>query len=293
MPQATASGAEYSDRRYIAAAMRAPMLERDYEVDLGRRWRDEEDHTALNELVESHVRLVVRIASGFRRYGLPVSDLIQEGNVGLLRAAKRFDPERKVRFSTYASWWILAGIQEYIIRNSSIIRIGTTPAQKSLFFNLRKLRAKIAGDLVGLMTNAERQIIATELKVPLAAVERMEAHFSAPDRSLNDSIGDDGGSALQDFLADERPNPEENVTEFHDSAVRASWLHNAIDGLSPREKDIIQLRFLDDEKITLAEIGQNYGVTKERIRQIEGRALKKLKAVLSEEQGDAIMLGTA
>jgi RNA polymerase sigma-32 factor len=269
------------------------MLERDYEVDLGRRWRDEEDHTALNELVESHVRLVVRIASGFRRYGLPVSDLIQEGNVGLLHAAKRFDPEREVRFSTYASWWILAGIQEYIIRNSSIIRIGTTPAQKSLFFNLRKLRAKIAGDLVGLMTNAERQIIATELKVPLAAVERMEAHFSAPDRSLNDSIGDDGGSALQDFLADERPNPEENVTEFHDSAVRASWLHNAIDGLSPREKDIIQLRFLDDEKITLAEIGQNYGVTKERIRQIEGRALKKLKAVLSEEQGDAIMLGTA
>jgi RNA polymerase sigma-32 factor len=293
MPQATASGAEYSDRRYIAAAMRAPMLERDYEVDLGRRWRDEEDHTALNELVESHVRLVVRIASGFRRYGLPVSDLIQEGNVGLLHAAKRFDPEREVRFSTYASWWILAGIQEYIIRNSSIIRIGTTPAQKSLFFNLRKLRAKIAGDLVGPMTNAERQIIATELKVPLAAVERMEAHFSAPDRSLNDSIGDDGGSALQDFLADERPNPEENVTEFHDSAVRASWLHNAIDGLSPREKDIIQLRFLDDEKITLAEIGQNYGVTKERIRQIEGRALKKLKAVLSEEQGDAIMLGTA
>ena len=293
MPQATASGAEYSDRRYIAAAMRAPMLERDYEVDLGRRWRDEEDHTALNELVESHVRLVVRIASGFRRYGLPVSDLIQEGNVGLLHAAKRFDPEREVRFSTYASWWILAGIQEYIIRNSSIIRIGTTPAQKSLFFNLRKLRAKIAGDLVGPMTNAERQIIATELKVPLAAVERMEAHFSAPDRSLNDSIGDDGSSALQDFLADERPNPEENVTEFHDSAVRASWLHNAIDGLSPREKDIIQLRFLDDEKITLAEIGQNYGVTKERIRQIEGRALKKLKAVLSEEQGDAIMLGTA
>ena len=293
MPQTTATGAEYSDRRYIAAAMRAPMLERDYEVGLGRRWRDDEDHTALNELVESHVRLVVRIASGFRGYGLPVSDLIQEGNVGLLQAAKRFDPEREVRFSTYASWWIIAGIQEYIIRNSSIIRIGTTPAQKSLFFNLRKLRAKIAGDLVGPMTNAERQTIANELKVPLAAVERMEAHFSAPDRSLNDTIGDDGSSALQDFLVDERPNPEENVTEFHDSAVRASWLHNAIDGLSPREKDIIQLRFLDDEKITLAEIGQNYGVTKERIRQIEGRALKKLKAVLSEEQGDAIMLGTA
>lgn len=293
MPQTTATGAEYSDRRYIAAAMRAPMLERDYEVDLGRRWRDDEDHTALNELVESHVRLVVRIASGFRGYGLPVSDLIQEGNVGLLQAAKRFDPEREVRFSTYASWWILAGIQEYIIRNSSIIRIGTTPAQKSLFFNLRKLRAKIAGNLIGPMTNAERQIIATELKVPLAAVERMEAHFSGPDRSLNDTIGDEGGSALQDFLVDERPNPEENVTEFHDSAVQASWLHNAIDGLSPREKDIIQLRFLEDSKVTLAEIGQNYGVTKERIRQIEGRALKKLKAALSEDQGMTLTLGSA
>jgi RNA polymerase sigma-32 factor len=293
MPQATSSGAEYSDRRYIAAAMRAPMLERDYEVDLGRRWRDEEDHAALNELVESHVRLVVRIASGFRGYGLPVSDLIQEGNVGLLQAAKRFDPEREVRFSTYASWWILAGIQEYIVRNSSIIRIGSTPAQKSLFFNLRKLRARIAGNLVGLMTNEERQIIAGELKVPLAAVERMEAHFSAPDRSLNSSIGDEDGDSLLDFLADDRPNPEQYVTERHDSAVRASWLHNAIAGLSERERNIIQLRFLDDKKITLKEIGENYGVTKERIRQIEGRALKKLKAVLSEEQSNAPVMGNA
>ena len=293
MPQATSSGAEYSDRRYIAAAMRAPMLERDYEVDLGRRWRDEEDHAALNELVESHVRLVVRIASGFRGYGLPVSDLIQEGNVGLLQAAKRFDPEREVRFSTYASWWILAGIQEYIVRNSSIIRIGSTPAQKSLFFNLRKLRARIAGNLVGLMTNEERQIIAGDLKVPLAAVERMEAHFFAPDRSLNSSIGDEDGDSLLDFLADDRPNPEQYVTERHDSAVRASWLHNAIAGLSERERNIIQLRFLDDKKITLKEIGENYGVTKERIRQIEGRALKKLKAVLSEEQSNAPVMGNA
>ena len=293
MGQTTSNAGDQGDRRYIASAMRAPMLEREYEVELGRRWRDENDQTAVNELVESHVRLVVRIASGFRGYGLPVNDLIQEGNLGLLQAAKRFDPEREVRFSTYASWWILAGIQEYIVRNSSIIRIGTTPAQKSLFFNLRKLRARIAGNLEGLMTNDEREIIAKELKVPLAAVERMEAHFSAPDRSLNASIGDDDGDRLQDFLADDRPNPEENVIETHDSAVRASWLHDAMDGLSERERDIIQLRFFDDEKITLAEIGQSYGVTKERIRQIEGRALKKLKAVLSEEQDDEMMLGNA
>ena len=293
MGQTTSNAGDQGDRRYIASAMRAPMLEREYEVELGRRWRNENDQTAVNELVESHVRLVVRIASGFRGYGLPVNDLIQEGNLGLLQAAKRFDPEREVRFSTYASWWILAGIQEYIVRNSSIIRIGTTPAQKSLFFNLRKLRARIAGNLEGLMTNDEREIIAKELKVPLAAVERMEAHFSAPDRSLNASIGDDDGDRLQDFLADDRPNPEENVIETHDSAVRASWLHDAMDGLSERERDIIQLRFFDDEKITLAEIGQSYGVTKERIRQIEGRALKKLKAVLSEEQDDEMMLGNA
>ncbi len=293
MGQTTSNAGDQGDRRYIASAMRAPMLEREYEVELGRRWRDEKDQTAVNELVESHVRLVVRIASGFRGYGLPVNDLIQEGNLGLLQAAKRFDPEREVRFSTYASWWILAGIQEYIVRNSSIIRIGTTPAQKSLFFNLRKLRARIAGNLEGLMTNDERETIAKELKVPLAAVERMEAHFSAPDRSLNASIGDEDGDRLQDFLADDRSNPEENVIEMHDSAVRASWLHDAMDGLSERERDIIQLRFFDDEKITLAEIGQSYGVTKERIRQIEGRALKKLKAVLSEDQDEEMMLGNA
>lgn len=293
MAQTSSNNAEYGDRRYIAAAMRAPMLERDYEVDLGRRWRDRKDEAALGELVESHVRLVVRIASRFRGYGLPVGDLIQEGNIGLLEAAKRFDPEREVRFSTYASWWILAGIQEYIVRNSSIIRIGTTPAQKSLFFNLRKLRAKIAGDLVGLMTDAERQVIARELKVPIAAVERMEAHFSGPDRSLNASVGDDDGDALQDFLPDSRPTPEENVIEMHDSSARASWLHSALDALNPREKDIIQLRFLDDEKVTLAEIGESYGVTKERIRQIEGRALKKLKAALAANHGEDAMIGNA
>ena len=133
-----------NDRRYISAAMDAPMLERQYESNLGRRWRDDQDADALHELIEAHIRLVVRIASKYKGYGLPIGDLIQEGNTGLLEAANRFDPERNVRFSTYATWWIMAAMQEYIVRNSSIVRIGTTPAQKSLFFNLRKLRAKIA-----------------------------------------------------------------------------------------------------------------------------------------------------
>jgi RNA polymerase sigma-32 factor len=283
-----------AERRYIAAAMRAPMLEREYEVELGKRWRDREDESALDELVESHVRLAVKIASGFKGYGLPLNDLIQEGTVGLIQAARRFDPDREVRFSTYASWWILAAVQEFIIRNSSIVRIGTTPAQKSLFFNLRRLRAKIAADLVGPMSDDERRIIAGELNVPLPAVERMEAHFSAPDRSLNAFIGEEErGDALQDLLPDERPTPEETVTENHDRAFRNRWLHKAIENLTGREQEIIRKRFLGEKKSTLAEIGEQFGVTKERIRQIESRALKKLKASLKEGTTAPELFGNA
>ena len=153
------SSVESSDRRYIAAMMRVPLLERDYEIDLGRRWRDEADEAALQQLVTSHVRLVVRIAVGFKGYGLPIADMIQEGNIGLLEAAKRFDPERNVRFSTYASWWILAGIQEYIVRNASVVRLGTTPSQKSLFFKLRRLRAKLGDVRGGPMSDENRKTI--------------------------------------------------------------------------------------------------------------------------------------
>jgi len=292
MAYTVSQGPSDSDRHYIAAAMRAPMLERDYEADLGRRWRDQQDEKALSELVTSHIRLVVKIASGFRGYGLAVSDLIQEGNIGLLEAAKRFDPERDIRFSTYASWWILASIQEFIIRNVSIIRLGSTPAQKKLFFNLRRLRAKIADNSGGPMSDQNRQEIADILKVPLAAVERMEAHISGPDRSLNMPMGGEDGSGdeLQNFLVDERPTPEQNVTDTHDSAIRSRWLHDAMNNLTPREKDIIQHRYLQDGRATLAEIGENYGVTKERIRQIESRALGKLKLALGEQHGEDVLI---
>lgn len=284
-------GPNINDRQYIAAAMRAPMLEREHEANLGRRWRDHQDEKAMNELVTSHIRLVVKIASGFRGYGLAVSDMIQEGNIGLLEAAKRFDPERDIRFSTYASWWILASVQEFIIRNASIIRLGSTPAQKRLFFNLRRLRSKIADNLGGPMTYQNREEIAKVLKVPEAAVERMEAHISGPDRSLNMTIGGEEGSGdeLQNFLVDDRPTPEQNVTDTHDSAIRSRWLRDAIDNLTPREKDIIQHRFLEDGRMTLADIGQNYGVTKERIRQIESRALNKLKTALDEQHGEDVL----
>ena len=293
MGKRISTAASREDRQYITSIMRAPMLEKDHEAELGRKWRDNEDQDALDQLVTSHIRLVVKMASGFKGYGMLVSDLIQEGNIGLLTAAKRFDPEKGVRFSTYASWWILAAIQEYIIRNSSIVRIGSTPAQKSLFFNLRRLRAKIQDYNGGLMTDQNRADIAERLNVPIAAVERMEAHFSGPAKSLNASVGDEDGDDLQDFLADERPTPEQIVTEQHDGEVRSKWLQDALALLSPREQDIIQHRFLDDEKATLAEIGADYGVTKERIRQIESRALNKLKTALVQRHGEATVLSQA
>lgn len=280
-----------NDRRYISAAMDAPMLEREYEVQLARRWRDEEDADALHEIIEAHIRLVVRIATKFKGYGLPIGDLIQEGNRGLLEAANRFDPDRNVRYSTYATWWILAAMQEYIVRNSSIVRIGTTPAQKSLFFNLRKLRAKLTDNLAARMTEEERELIASELRVPLAAVERMESHFSRPDQSLNATVGDsDSSDEFVDLLSDDSPTPEAIVGDLIDSETRAQWIADAMEHLTQREREVITRRFLKDDKITLAEIGETFGVTKERIRQIEGKALIKLREALQDKVTDGTMI---
>jgi RNA polymerase sigma-32 factor len=281
MAQGSTSYPDRGDRRYISTVMDAPILEREHEADLARRWREGGDERALGELITAHIRLVVRIASKFRGYGLPVGDLIQEGNVGLLEAANRFDVERQVRFSTYATWWILAAIQEYVVRNASIVRIGTTPSQKSLFFNLRRLRAKLTDNARATMTDEERGRIARELGVSPAAVERMEAHLSHPDRSLNASISGDDGDEMQDFLADDSPTPEDIVRERHDFAARAAWLREAMEDLTPREQQVIARRFLKDGKSTLAEIGESFGVTKERIRQIEGKALAKLRTILA------------
>ena len=280
-----------NDRRYISAAMDAPMLEREYEMDLGRRWRDHKDEDALHEMIESHIRLVVRIASKLKGYGLPFGDMIQEGNTGLLEAANRFDPERNVRFSTYAAWWIMAAMQEYIVRNSSIVRIGTTPAQKTLFFNLRKLRARLTDNSGNRMTEEQRQLIASELGVPLPAVERMESHFSRPDQSLNATIGESDSDEFIELLTDDSPDPEEIVGDIVDGETRAQWISDAMGHLTPREQEVIKSRFLGEEKTTLAEIGETFGVTKERIRQIEGKALTKLRTALEDRGvGDAALV---
>lgn len=286
MAYADSAATERSNRRYISAAMDAPVLEREYEVELARRWNDERDERAMHEIVEAHARLVVRIAAGFRSSGLPMADLMQEGNIGLMEAVERFDYEREVRFSTYASWWIVASIQNYILRNSSIVRAATTPKQRRLFFNLRRLRAQLSTGFDGQLTTDERQIIADKLDVSVADVERMELHLTRPDQSLNALIGlDDDGAQFQDLLEDGGPGPEELAANASGRRTRKKWLESALDKLTPRERRIIVRRFLEEDKSTLAEIGVEFGVSKERIRQIESRALQKMHASLAQMGG--------
>ncbi|MGF7210381.1 RNA polymerase sigma-32 factor [Skermanella aerolata] len=263
---------------FIKASMREPLLTRDHEFDLARSWREDGKEDALHELVRAYTRLVVSTASRFRNYGLPMGDLVQEGNVGLMQAAARFEPDREVRFSTYAAWWIRSAIQDYILRNWSIVRTGTTAAQKSLFFNLRRLRAKIEdASNNGSLTQAGRQKIATELKVEVHEVEAMEMRLSGADQSLNAPISDSGEDDWQDFLADQRPSPEEVVIGMRDSTTRSKWLAEALGELSPRERTIIAQRRLRDDGATLEELGRELGVSKERVRQLEHRAMLKLK----------------
>jgi RNA polymerase sigma-32 factor len=272
---------------FIRASMREPLLSRDHEFDLARRWREGGDQKALHELVRSYTRLVVSTATRFRNYGLPVGDLVQEGNVGLMQAAARFEPHREVRFSTYAAWWIRSAMQDYILRNWSIVRTGTTAAQKSLFFNLRRLRARIEGaEEDGRLTQVGRTKIAEELGVELHEVEAMEMRLAANDQSLNATVADQSEDEWQDFLADQRPSPEEVVIGMRDARTRSKWLAEALGELTPRERTIISARRLQDQGATLEELGRELGVSKERVRQLEHRALLKLRASMEKRVRD-------
>jgi RNA polymerase sigma-32 factor len=262
---------------FIKASMRQPLLSRDREFTLARRWRQGRDTAALHELVRAYTRLVIATAGRFRSYGLPIGDLVQEGNVGLMQAAARFEPERDVRFSTYAAWWIRSAMQDYVLRNWSIVRTGTTAAQKSLFFNLRRLRARIDEMSGAPLSEAGRRKIAVTLKVDVAEVESMDMRLGAADQSLNAPLGSGGEEDWQDFLADRRPSPEEMVISLHDGAMRSRWLNEALDELSPRERRIISDRRLREEGATLEELGRALGVSKERVRQLEHRAMLKLR----------------
>ncbi len=280
--------AQYSDvrRQFVKAAMSAPFLERDEEHVLAVRWKETKDQDALNRLTAAHMRLVMAIAARFRHYGLPMSDLVQEGHVGLLEAASRFEPDRDVRFSTYATWWIRASVQDYILRNWSIVRGGTSSGQKSLFFNLRRLRSKLtqsqgtAGTVTGI-----HAAIALALGVSHRDVETMDARLSGSDMSLNAPLSEsDSGEASErmDFLVDTHPLQDETIGDEIDSERRSKWLAKALMVLNERELRIVRERRLAEEAATLEALGEKLGISKERVRQIENRAIEKLKQALTQ-----------
>lgn len=275
-------------RQFVRAAMAAPYLERDEERCLAEKWRAARDERALHRLAHAHMRLVIALAMRLRHYGLPVADLVQEGHVGLLEAAARFEPERDVRFSTYATWWIRAAMQDYILRNWSIVRGGTSSAQKALFFNLRRLRARLTRD--GSMSDGIMfQTIADAIGVSASDVEIMDARLSGADVSLNAPLtSPDMSSQAErvDFLVDDKPLPDEVVGDLIDADRRLDWLRDALSVLNERELRILRERRLEDQAATLESIGARLGISKERVRQIETRALEKLRRALRDRHPD-------
>ncbi len=273
-----------SEKSYMRKSMSRALLERDEEMDLARAWRDNQDEKALAKLINAYARLVIAMASKFRHYGLSQADLVQEGNVGLMLAARRFDPERNIRFSTYGTWWVKAQMQDYVLRNWSIVRTGTTSAQKSLFFNLRRMRAQIErekGETV--ITDNDRKSIAKSMGVKLKDVNGMEQRLMGGDSSLNIKIGESEDDEWQSLLADERPNPEDVVTGMKDAITRSQWLNDALEELNTREQKIIRDRHLGQEVVTLEALGKALGVSKERVRQLEARAMTKLKSSMVKQ----------
>lgn len=271
--------------RLLAEAQRFPMLSPEREQELARAWRNRHDEAALRDLVGSHLRLVIKIAKGFEGYGLPISDLIAEGNVGLMQAAKKFDPERGFRFATYAMWWIRAAIQEHVLHSTSLVKMGTTAAQKKLFFNLRRIKGRL--DLIehGDLSPETVERIAAELGVPQEDVIDMNHRLSAADRSLNETMTDDGETEWLDRLVDEGPNSEVLLADTEETAQRRKLLGEALAGLNQREREILIERRLREEPLTLEDLSKRFHVSRERVRQLEVRAVDKLrKAMLSAAQ---------
>lgn len=270
-------------RHFMRAAMRAPYLEHAEERELAAGWRERGDTAALHKLTGAHMRLVIALAMRFRRYGLPLPDLIQEGHVGLLEAAARFEPERGVRFSTYATWWIRAAMQDYVLRNWSIVRGGTSSAQKALFFNLRRYRSRLAGSRERIGDLAYDHI-ARAIGVTRADVALMDARLSGPDLSLNTPVAqaEPGAAERVDFLVDDNPLPDERVADMIDAERRIARLRLALRVLNDRELRIVSERRLKDRAVTLETLGDRLGISKERVRQIENRALEKLRHALSK-----------
>ncbi len=263
--------------RYLQEIRKFPMLEPDEEFMLAKRYKEHEDPGAAQKLITSHLRLVAKIAMGYRGYGLPISEVISEGNVGLMHAVKRFEPDKGFRLATYAMWWIRAAIQEYVLRSWSLVKIGTTAAQKRLFFNLRKVKGQIAALDDGNLHPDQVKQIATTLHVTEADVVSMNARLTG-DASLNAPMrADEGSSEWQDWLVDDTPDQETTLGNSEEYSERMGLLSNAMGELNDREKAIFQARRLKDDPATLEELAQQYNVSRERIRQIEVRAFEKVQ----------------
>lgn len=278
-----------SDYGFARRAMRAELLDAETERNLAIAWRDERCDKSLHRLINAYMRLAISMASKFRRYGAPMSDLIQEAGVGLLKAAEKFDPDRGVRFSTYASWWIKASIQDYVMRDWSMVRTGSTSSQKALFFNLRRVRSKIEREF-GEASNGEeadkmRRKIAEEVGVPLRDVEMMEARLAGSDFSLNATQAAEEGREWIEALEDDAPVGAETVARDTELSAARGMIGDAFDALTDRERLIIRRRKLDDEPSTLETLGGELGLSKERVRQLEAQALKKMKARMVATHG--------
>ncbi|MBB5374059.1 RNA polymerase sigma factor RpoH [Acidocella aromatica] len=263
--------------RYMQEIRKYPMLTHEEEERLARAWRDQGDNEAAHKLVNSHLRLVAKIAMGYRGYGLPVAELISEGNVGMMQAVKRFDPERGFRLSTYAMWWIRAAIQEYILHSWSLVKMGTTAAQKKLFFNLRRLKGQMQAIEDGDLQPEQVERIAHLLDVPEEDVVNMNRRLSAADSSLNAPIKMEGEGEWQDWLVDDSESQETTMAEREELTGRKALLATALETLTPRERHIITERRLKDNPATLEELSQQYSISRERVRQIEVRGFEKLQ----------------
>ena len=268
---------------FMRDTARYGYLSLEQEQTFARRWRDQGDRKALDQLIGSHIRLVAKIARGYGGYGLPVEDLIAEGNVGLMQAAQKFDPERGFRFNTYAAWWVKAGIQEYILHNWSLVKLGTTASQKKLFFNLRRLKSRLQELETGDLSPESVAAIATELDVPEADVIAMNRRLSGVDSSLNvPTTGEEGDTQWMDLLVDDRTSHETEIAERNEISYRMNFLRQGLDVLNEREREILIDRRLRDVPLTLEALSQRYAVSRERVRQLENNAYNKVrKAVLA------------
>lgn len=286
-----AAGGEAGLNRYLAEIKKFPILTPEEEYMLAKRWTEHQDTDAAAKLVNSHLRLVAKIAMGYRGYGLPTSELISEGNIGLMQGVKKFEPERGFRLATYAMWWIRASIQEYILRSWSLVKMGTTAAQKKLFFNLRRMKNRIEAFEEGDLKPEDVTKIATDLGVTEEDVISMNRRMAmGGDTSLNVPLREDGDGTWQDWLVDSEPLQDERVADAQESRVRHELLVEAMEALNDREKHILTERRLSDEPKTLEELSQVYNVSRERIRQIEVRAFEKLQKALMNLAGERRLL---